>query len=74
MTQLTKKEFSKRKHQPDEGHYEGKHWCNCRTRNKRKWLGKKKYGKETFMQRCARAGLVGCFDGTGINSENYREF
>lgn len=45
VKQLSKKDFAKSKPQPDEGHWEGKYWCNCRIRNKRKWLGMKKYGK-----------------------------
>ncbi len=26
------------------------------------------------MARFKKAGLLGCFDGTGVNSENYRDF
>lgn len=43
MKQLSKKKLKKRK---DCGHWEGKFWCNCRTRNIRKWLGYKKFGAE----------------------------
>lgn len=46
MKQLSKKDHSKKKPTDDEGHWEGKYWCNCRIRNYRLWLGKKKYGSE----------------------------
>jgi hypothetical protein len=46
MKQLSKKDHAKRRPTPDQGHYEGKHWCNCRTRNYRYWLGIKKYGHD----------------------------
>ena len=45
MKQLSKKDLLKKKPNIKEAaHYEGKHFCNCRTRNFRKWLGLKKYG------------------------------
>lgn len=44
VKQLTKKDLSKKKPTKEEGHWEGKFWCNCRTRNYRRWLGLKKYG------------------------------
>ncbi len=43
---VSKRAYMKRKPRPEEGHWEGKYWCNCRTRNIRKWLSKKKYGHE----------------------------
>lgn len=43
MTQMTKIDHSKKKpNRSEEGHSEGKFWCNCRTRNYRRWLGKKR--------------------------------
>lgn len=47
MKQLEKKKLKKR---PDCGHYEGKFWCDCRTRNIRKYLGIKRYGKEFYTK------------------------
>ena len=41
---VTKKADMKRKPGSDEGHWEGSYWCNCRMRNIRNWLSKKKYG------------------------------
>lgn len=41
MKQLTKKKFLKKKPHPEDGHREGKHWCNCRVRNRRAWLARK---------------------------------
>ena len=47
MKQLSKKDHSKKKpNRREEGHWEGKCWCNCRTRGYRIWLGIKKYGKK----------------------------
>ena len=46
MKQLSKKDHSKKKGTPEEGHPEGNSWCNCRTRNYRYWLGVKKYGHQ----------------------------
>jgi len=40
--QITKKEHSKKKSSLEQGHFEGKHWCDCKTRNYRRWLGLKK--------------------------------
>jgi len=40
--QLSKRDHSKKKPNPDEGHFEGKFWCDCRTRNYRRWLGFKR--------------------------------
>jgi len=42
MRELSKKKLTKPR--KDCGHWEGKYWCNCRTRNIRKWLGVKRYG------------------------------
>jgi len=42
--QLSKKDFFKKKPQHDDAHWEGKLFCSCRIRNKRKWLGNKKFG------------------------------
>jgi len=45
MKQISKKDLYKKKpYRKDIGHFEGKHWCNCRTRNFRYWLAKKKFG------------------------------
>lgn len=41
---LSKKDHAKKKPTRDEGHWEGKYWCNCMIRNFRGWLGLKKYG------------------------------
>ena len=44
--QLSKKDHCKKKpNRTEEGHWEGKFWCNCRTRNYRTWLGVKKHGQ-----------------------------
>lgn len=45
---LSKKDLHKKKSTKEEGHWEGKYWCYCRTRNYRKWLGIKKYGAEEW--------------------------
>lgn len=45
MKQLTKKEYAKRKPSKDNSHWEGGYFCDCRTRNVRKWLGIKMYGQ-----------------------------
>jgi len=43
--QISKKELGKKKpNRREEGHWEGKYWCNCLVRNYRKWLYRKKYG------------------------------
>lgn len=44
MKQITKKDLNKKKSTKEQGHWESKHWCNCKTRNYRRWLAKKKYG------------------------------
>ena len=44
MKQFTKKALYKKKPRKDCGHWEGKYWCNCITRNIRYYLGKK-YGQ-----------------------------
>ncbi len=44
MNQFPKKKLKRRE---DCGHWESKYWCDCRTRNIRKWLALKFYGKET---------------------------
>lgn len=44
MKQITKKELNKKKPTKEQGHWESKHWCNCKTRNYRRWLAKRKYG------------------------------
>lgn len=44
--QLTKKiHISKKPNRKEEGHWEGKYWCNCRTRNYRIYLGFKRNGQ-----------------------------
>ena len=44
MKQISKKSMFKKKGSKDTGHWEGKYWCNCRERNYRSWLGKKRGG------------------------------
>ncbi len=44
MKKLSKKDLNKKKPTKEEGHWEGKFWCNCMIRGYRKWLGKKRYG------------------------------
>jgi len=45
IKQLSKKDYLKKKANLKEAsHWEGKYFCNCRTRNIRKWLGVKRYG------------------------------
>jgi hypothetical protein len=48
MKQLPKKKMQLKKRE-DCGHFEGKYWCDCRTRNIRKYLGIKRYGREEEM-------------------------
>jgi hypothetical protein len=43
MKELSKIRFHLKK-RSDCGHFEGKYWCDCRTRNIRKWLGMKRHG------------------------------
>ena len=44
--QMTKNRFVKKKTNRKEAtHMEGKHFCDCRIRNFRKWLGVKLYGQ-----------------------------
>ena len=46
--QLSKKDHQKKKpNRREEGHFESKYWCDCMTRNYRRWLGKKRYGLKT---------------------------
>lgn len=52
IKQLTKKDHSKKKPIKEEGHFEGKYWCNCKTRNYRRWLGLKKYGAQNELECC----------------------
>jgi hypothetical protein len=35
-----------KKHDKELGHFEGKYWCDCKTRGYRHYLAKKLYGKE----------------------------
>lgn len=43
--QLSKKDYIlKKASQKEATHWEGKHFCDCRTRNIRRWLGVKLYG------------------------------
>ena len=44
MKQMSKKDFIKKKPHREDGHWEGKFWCDCRIRNRRKWLGR--YAKQ----------------------------
>ena len=44
IKQLSKRNYIKRKHDKDQSHWEGDYFCDCRTRNIRKWLGFKRYG------------------------------
>ncbi len=46
MKQISKKDYHNRKPKPDDSHWEGKYFCDCRTRNIRKWIGRKRYGNE----------------------------
>jgi len=49
---LSKKDHNKKKpNRKEEGHWEGKYWCNCRIRNYRSWLGNKKYGSLPQMMK-----------------------
>ena len=41
---LSKKDYAMIKPTREDSHWEGKHFCNCRTRNIRRWLGVKRYG------------------------------
>lgn len=43
---LSKKDYDKMKPRKDCGHWEGKYWCDCKTRGIRKWLGVKRYGHD----------------------------
>lgn len=41
--QMSKKDFHKKaRKSKDDSHWESKHFCDCRIRNKRKWLGAKR--------------------------------
>lgn len=44
--QISKKDLNKKKPGKEEGHWEGKFWCNCRIRNIRRWLGLKRWNKD----------------------------
>lgn len=44
MNQITKRDLYKKKPRKEIGHLEGKYWCNCKTRNYRRWLAIKKWG------------------------------
>lgn len=35
---MLKNKISKKKPHPEDGHYENKYWCDCRTRKRRAWL------------------------------------
>lgn len=39
---MTKKKFIQKKPHKEDGHWEGNFWCDCRTRNRRKWLAFKR--------------------------------
>jgi hypothetical protein len=54
---LSKKKTEK-KRRDDTGHCEGKHWCNCRMRGIRVWLGMKRGGR-----------LRDCKEGMRVESE-----
>lgn len=43
MKQISKKSMFKKKGSKETGHWEGKYWCNCKERNYRYWLAKKRY-------------------------------
>lgn len=47
---ITKKDLIKKKRKSSECHMEGKHFCDCLIRNIRKWLGRKRYGKENIQE------------------------
>lgn len=41
---ISKKKFEKKKlKNKDAVHWEGKHYCDCKVRNFRKWIGEKRY-------------------------------
>lgn len=45
MKCLSKNDYLKKKpNKKETGHFEGKYWCDCRTKGYRLWLGIKKYG------------------------------
>lgn len=44
--QISKKDLEKKKRKKSETHMEGKYFCDCSTRNIRKWIGKKRFGAE----------------------------
>lgn len=47
MWQISKKLLEKKnRYDSDRGHFESKFWCNCNTRNVRKWLKIKYFGHE----------------------------
>ena len=43
--QMTKKDLRRKKPHPEDGHWEGKYWCDCKVRNRRKLLAR--HGKST---------------------------
>jgi hypothetical protein len=44
--QISKKALTSKKRKGEDAHFEGKWFCDCCVRNKRKWLGLKRYGRE----------------------------
>lgn len=39
---MTKKDYIKKKASKEASHWEGKYFCDCRTKGIRKWLGVKR--------------------------------
>jgi hypothetical protein len=47
IQQISKKDLRKKKpNRKETGHWEGKYWCDCRTRNYRAWLSVKRNGHD----------------------------
>jgi hypothetical protein len=45
VKQVSKKYLFNKKSRKEHGHFEGKYWCDCKTRNYRKWLAIKRGGQ-----------------------------
>jgi hypothetical protein len=51
MKPISKKDYIKKKpNRKETGHWEGKHWCECRTRKFKQWLGIKRYGHDAVLK------------------------
>jgi len=65
LKKMTKKDlYKKKKCSKEEGHWEGKHWCNCKTRNVRMKFGLKYFGGKYDSEYNQSSGLF----------ENLKEF